>query len=61
MLSLHADRTTTQTLQAWNRSQRALEHTRRQLGTGQRVLRATDDAAGLQIATRLKALARGSG
>lgn len=59
MLSLHADRTTTQTLQAWNRSQRALQHTQHQLGAGQRVLRATDDAAGLQIATRLEALARG--
>lgn len=59
MLSLHADRTTTQTLQAWNRSQRALEHTERQLGAGQRVLRARDDAAGLQIATRLETLARG--
>jgi len=31
MLSLHAERTTTQTLEAWNRSQRALEYTQRQL------------------------------
>lgn len=59
MLSLHTNAAALSTKAALNTSQNALTKSLTRLGTGLRVNNAMDDAAGLQIATRLSAQSRG--
>jgi flagellin len=59
MLSLHTNAAALSTQGALNRTQNALSTSMTRLGTGLRVNSAMDDAAGLQIATRLNAQTRG--
>jgi len=59
MLSLHTNAAALSTQNSLGNSQRALSTSMTRLGTGFRVNSAMDDAAGLQIATRLNAQTRG--
>lgn len=59
MLSLHTHTAALRTQQALAQSSRTLSTAMTQLGTGYRVNSAMDDAAGLQIATRIEAQSRG--
>lgn len=59
MLSLHTNAASLSTQNALGSSQKALSTAMTRLGTGYRVNSAMDDAAGLQIATRLNAQSRG--
>jgi flagellin len=59
MLSLHTNAASLSTQNAVGNTQRSLSTSLTRLGTGFRVNSAMDDAAGLQIATRLTAQARG--
>lgn len=59
MLSLHTNNAAFSTQKALSSTSKALSQTMTQLGTGYRVNSAMDDAAGLQIATRLEAQSRG--
>lgn len=59
MLSLHTNTASLSTHKALTTSNKALGQTMTKLGTGFRVNSAMDDAAGLQIATRLEAQSRG--
>jgi len=59
MLSLHTNAAALSTQNSLGGSQRALSTSMTRLGTGFRVNSAMDDAAGLQIATRLNAQSRG--
>jgi flagellin len=59
MLSLHTNAAALSTQNSLSNSQRALSTSMTRLGTGLRVNSAMDDAAGLQIATRLNAQTRG--
>jgi len=59
MLSLHTNAAALSTQNSLGASQRALSTSMTRLGTGFRVNSAMDDAAGLQIATRLDAQTRG--
>jgi flagellin len=59
MLSLHTNAASLSTQSSLDQTQRALSTAQTRLGTGYRVNSAMDDAAGLQIATRLDAQTRG--
>ena len=59
MLSLHTNSAALSTTNAVGNTQRALSTSLTRLGTGYRINSAMDDAAGLQIATRLEAQTRG--
>lgn len=59
MLSLHTNAAALSTKSALSSTQGALSKSLTRLGTGYRVNSAMDDAAGLQIATRLDAQSRG--
>ncbi|WP_024303400.1 flagellin [Pseudogulbenkiania sp. MAI-1] len=59
MLSLHTNAASLYTKSNLNSSQSALTTAMTRLGTGYRINSAMDDAAGLQIATRLDAQSRG--
>ncbi|MFT3857239.1 MAG: flagellin [Aquabacterium sp.] len=59
MLSLHTNAASLSTQNSLGTTQRALSNSMTRLGTGFRVNSAMDDAAGLQIATRLDAQSRG--
>jgi len=59
MLSLHTNAAALSTQNALGSTQKALATSMSRLGTGFRVNSAMDDAAGLQIATRLNAQSRG--
>ncbi|HEX6735869.1 MAG TPA: flagellin [Azonexus sp.] len=59
MLSLHTNAASLSTQNSLGRTQTALSTSLTRLGTGYRVNSAMDDAAGLQIATRLNAQIRG--
>lgn len=59
MLSLHTNTAALSTQRALSSTNKALGQTGTQLGSGYRVNSAMDDAAGLQIATRLEAQSRG--
>jgi flagellin len=59
MLSLHTNAAALSTQGSLGRTQTALSTSMTRLGTGLRVNSAMDDAAGLQIATRLNAQTRG--
>ncbi|MBP4048697.1 Lateral flagellin [Chromobacterium violaceum] len=59
MLSLHTNIAALNTKSNMNSTQSALSTSMTRLGTGQRINSAMDDAAGLQIATRLDAQSRG--
>jgi flagellin len=61
MLSLHTNAASLSTQNALGNTQKALTTSMSRLGTGFRVNSAMDDAAGLQIATRLNAQTRGMG
>lgn len=59
MLSLHTNGAALSTLNSLGMNQKALANSQTKLGTGYRVNSSMDDAAGLQIATRLDAQSRG--
>jgi len=59
MLSLHTNAASLITQSALGNAQKALSTSMARLGTGYRINSAMDDAAGLQIATRLEAQTRG--
>jgi len=59
MLSLHTNAASLSTQNAVSNTQRSLSSSLSRLGTGYRINSAMDDAAGLQIATRLDAQTRG--
>lgn len=59
MLSLHTNAASLSTQNSLGATQKALSASMSRLGTGYRVNSAMDDAAGLQIATRLNAQSRG--
>lgn len=59
MLSLYTNAASLSTLSAMNSTQKDLATSMQRLGTGQRINSAMDDAAGLQIATRLNAQVSG--
>jgi flagellin len=59
MLSLHTNAAALSTTAAVGSNQKALSTSMTRLGTGYRINSAMDDAAGLQIATRLEAQTRG--
>ncbi|HET9645971.1 MAG TPA: flagellin [Burkholderiaceae bacterium] len=59
MLSLHTNASSLSTLAALGRTQSELTTSQTRLGSGFRVNSAMDDAAGVQIATRLDAQSRG--
>lgn len=59
MLSLHTNAAALSTQNALGGTQKALNTSMSRLGTGYRINSAMDDAAGLQIATRLNAQSRG--
>ncbi|EEF24955.1 Lateral flagellin, putative, partial [Ricinus communis] len=59
MLSLHTNAASLSTQTSLDKTQRSLSSLQTSLGTGYRVNSAMDDAAGLQIATRLDAQTRG--
>ncbi|MEF7616111.1 flagellin [Aquincola sp. MAHUQ-54] len=59
MLSLHTNAAALSTTSAVSNTQRALSASLTRLGTGYRINSAMDDAAGLQISTRLEAQSRG--
>jgi len=59
MLSLHTNAASLSTQNSVGNTQRSLSSSMTKLGTGYRVNSAMDDAAGLQIATRLDAQTRG--
>nr|MBF0683083.1 lateral flagellin LafA [Pseudomonas sp.] len=58
-LSIHTNYSSLVTNTALNKSNNALATNQQRLGTGLRINSAADDAAGLQIATRLNAQSRG--
>ncbi|WP_150301511.1 lateral flagellin LafA [Pseudomonas profundi] len=58
-LSIHTNHSALTTNTALNKSNNALATNQQRLGTGLRINSAADDAAGLQIATRLNAQSRG--
>ena len=60
-LSIHTNYSSLITNTALNKSNSALATNQQRLGTGLRINSAADDAAGLQIATRLNAQSRGMG
>jgi len=60
-LSIHTNYSSLVTNTALNKSNNALATNQQRLGTGLRINSAADDAAGLQIATRLNAQSRGMG
>jgi len=60
-LSIHTNYSALTTNTALNKSNSALATNQQRLGTGLRINSAADDAAGLQIATRLNAQSRGMG
>jgi flagellin len=60
-LSIHTNYSALTTNTALNKSNAALSTNQQRLGTGFRINSAADDAAGLQIATRLNAQSRGMG
>lgn len=60
-LSIHTNYSALTTNTALNKSNNALSTNQQRLGTGLRINSAADDAAGLQIATRLNAQSRGMG
>ena len=60
-LSIHTNYSSLITNTALNKSNNALATNQQRLGTGFRINSAADDAAGLQIATRLNAQSRGMG
>ena len=60
-LSIHTNYSALTTNTALNKSNSALATNQQRLGTGFRINSAADDAAGLQIATRLNAQSRGMG
>jgi flagellin len=60
-LSLHTNYAALVTQTTLGKTNSALSNTQQRLGTGFRVNSAADDAAGLQIATRLNAQSRGMG
>ncbi len=60
-LSIHTNYSALTTNTALNKSNSALSTNQQRLGTGLRINSAADDAAGLQIATRLNAQSRGMG
>ncbi len=60
-LSIHTNYSSLVTNTALNKSNNALATNQQRLGTGFRINSAADDAAGLQIATRLNAQSRGMG
>ncbi len=60
-LSIHTNYSALTTNTALNKSNNALATNQQRLGTGFRINSAADDAAGLQIATRLNAQSRGMG
>ncbi|HBC02035.1 MAG TPA: Lateral flagellin [Pseudomonas sp.] len=60
-LSIHTNFSALTTNTALNKSNNALATNQQRLGTGLRINSAADDAAGLQIATRLNAQSRGMG
>lgn len=59
MLSLHTNAASLTTQRNLNNTQNSLSNSMTRLGTGYRINSAMDDAAGLQIATRLDAQSRG--
>lgn len=59
MLSLHTNAAALATMNSLGANQKELARSQTQLGTGYRVNSSMDDAAGLQIATRLDAQSRG--
>lgn len=59
MLSLHTNSASLSTQVSLTHTQKALSSAQTSLGTGYRINSSMDDAAGLQIATRLDAQARG--
>ncbi|MGC4075934.1 MAG: flagellin [Rubrivivax sp.] len=59
MLSLHTNAASLSTQNSVGNTQRSLSSSMSKLGTGYRINSAMDDAAGLQIATRLDAQTRG--
>lgn len=59
MLSLHTNAASLSTQNALGGVQKSLSNSLTRLGTGYRINSAMDDAAGLQIATRMNAQARG--
>jgi len=59
MLSLHTNAAALSTQSALNNTQLALSTAQQRMGTGYRINSAMDDAAGLQIATRLNAQTSG--
>jgi flagellin len=59
MLSLHTNAASLSTMSALSSSQKSLSTSMQRLGTGYRINSAMDDAAGLQIATRLNAQTSG--
>lgn len=59
MLSLHTNAAALSTQNALGGTQKALSTSMARLGTGYRINSAMDDAAGLQIATRMNAQSRG--
>ena len=60
-LSIHTNYSALTTNTALNKSNNSLATNQQRLGTGLRINSAADDAAGLQIATRLNAQSRGMG
>ncbi|HAW22336.1 MAG: lateral flagellin LafA [Gammaproteobacteria bacterium] len=60
-LSIHTNYSALTTNTALNKSNSSLATNQQRLGTGLRINSAADDAAGLQIATRLNAQSRGMG
>src|SRR5690554_8074282 len=58
-LSIHTNYSSLVTQTNLNKTNNALSTNRQRLGTGLRINSAADDAAGLQIATRLNAQSRG--
>jgi flagellin len=59
MLSLHTNYASLSTQNALGSTQKTLTTSMSRLGTGFRINSAMDDAAGLQIATRMNAQSRG--
>ncbi|WGG50897.1 hypothetical protein [Rugamonas sp. DEMB1] len=59
MLSLHTNTASLSALSSLGRTEGRMAHAMTRLGTGYRVNSAMDDAAGLQIATRLSAQSHG--
>src|SRR6476620_4106495 len=59
MLSLHTNAASLSAQNSLSRTQSSLSTSMTRLSTGYRINSAMDDAAGLQIATRLKAQTRG--